>query len=78
MTASRWSVAGLDPVPITAVLPPSESYRHGELSEWQGLYPLSSLVRGVSFPADGPDQRFSEGGRPPVNMKLVSTRAHVG
>lgn len=77
VTESRWSVAGLDPVPITAVLPSTASYRNGQPGEWQGLFPLSSLLHGVSIPAEGPDSSFSKGRRPPVSMEVVGSRCRI-
>lgn len=71
---SRWSVAGLDPIPVEVVLPPASVLLNTGPAEWQGLFPISSLLRGVSLPGPPPQAGFAENGRPTVEIQLVRAR----
>lgn len=70
---SRWSLAAMDSIPVTVILPKDSEVLSSEADEWQGLFPISTLIRGVSLPAKGPDPTFLSGSQPPVRLEQVSS-----
>ncbi|KAK9905035.1 hypothetical protein WJX75_008341 [Coccomyxa subellipsoidea] len=66
---SRWTVATLDVVPVETALPKDTAYIDTYDRDWQALFPVGKMMRGVALPAPPPDSSIYRPGQ--LNISLT-------
>ncbi|CAL8464405.1 g3940 [Coccomyxa elongata] len=65
---SRWTVATLDVVLVETALPEGVRYLDNYPGDWQALYPVGNLMRGVALPAPPVDTSLYRPGQMDVSL----------